>query len=40
MAKETLDALTTLISQVTPVKVKGVRLECKHFFNGAALDVK
>ena len=37
MAQEYLDRLITLMGQVAPGGFKGVKLECKHFFSGAAV---
>jgi len=37
MAQEYLQQLTALIKQSTAGRFKGVRLECKHFFSGAAV---
>jgi TfoX/Sxy family transcriptional regulator of competence genes len=37
MAKEYLQQLTALIRPATSGRFKGVRLECKHFFSGAAV---
>ena len=37
MAKEYLEKLSALIKKVVPNQLKNVKLECKHFFSGAAL---
>ncbi len=37
MAKEYLDKLSAFIDKATADCFDGVRLECKHFFSGAAL---
>ena len=37
MAKEYLDKLSPFIEKATSDCFDGVRLECKHFFSGAAL---
>lgn len=37
MAQEYLRRLTALVEQLTSSGFKGVKLECKHFFSGAAL---
>ena len=37
MAKEYLQQLTALIGQTTSGRFKNVKLECKHFFSGAAV---
>ena len=37
MAKEYLEKLSTLIKKIVPNKLKSIKLECKHFFSGAAL---
>ena len=37
MAQEYLDRLITLMDRVSPGGFKGVQLECKHFFSGAAV---
>ena len=37
MAKEYLEQLTALIRQATSRRFRNVRLECKHFFSGAAV---
>ena len=37
MAKEYLRQLTALIKQLTTGRFKNVKLECKHFFSGAAV---
>jgi len=37
MAQEYLQQLTALIKQSTAGRFKGVKLECKHFFSGAAV---
>ncbi|MBI3596862.1 MAG: TfoX/Sxy family protein [Nitrospirae bacterium] len=37
MAKEYIDRLAALIRQATSGRFKGVKLECKHFFSGAAV---
>ena len=37
MAKEYLQQLTALIRQSTSGRFKDVKLECKHFFSGAAV---
>lgn len=39
MAKEQLEQLTALIKQVTSGKYKDAKLECRHFFSGAAVYV-
>src|SRR5713226_4411608 len=37
MAQEYLQQLTALIRQSASGRFKGVKLECKHFFSGAAV---
>jgi TfoX/Sxy family transcriptional regulator of competence genes len=37
MAKEYLEQLTALIGQAASGRFKNVKLECKHFFSGAAV---
>lgn len=37
MAQEYLEQLTALMREATSGKCKDVKLECKHFFGGAAL---
>ncbi|MCR4300477.1 MAG: TfoX/Sxy family protein [Sulfuricaulis sp.] len=37
MAQEYLQQLTVLLKQTTSGRFKGVKLECKHFFSGAAV---
>jgi TfoX/Sxy family transcriptional regulator of competence genes len=37
MAKEYLDKLSALIDKTTSGRFKNIRLECKHFFSGAAM---
>lgn len=37
MATEYLEQLTNLLKKVTLAKDKDVKLECKHFFSGAAV---
>ena len=37
MTKKYLQQLTALISELTSGRFKGIELECKHFFNGAAV---
>ena len=37
MAREYLEKLSTLIKKAVPNQLKSIRLECKHFFSGAAL---
>ena len=37
MAKEYLDELSALIDKTASGRFKNIRLECKHFFSGAAL---
>jgi TfoX/Sxy family transcriptional regulator of competence genes len=37
MATQYLDQLSELMEQVTSGRLKGVHLECKHFFSGAAV---
>src|SRR5229473_6068186 len=37
MAQEYLQQLTALIEQSAAGRFKGVKLECKHFFSGAAV---
>ena len=37
MAKEQLEQLTALIKQATSGKYKDVKLDCRHFFSGAAV---
>ena len=37
MAKRYVDRLSAIVQATVPKKVRGVRLECKHFFSGAAL---
>ena len=37
MAKEYLDELSALIDKTVSGRFKNIRLECKHFFSGAAL---
>ena len=39
MAKEYLDELSALIDKTASGSFKNIRLECKHFFSGAALYV-
>ncbi len=39
MAKEYLQQLTVLIRQPTSRRFKDVKLECRHFFSGAAVYV-
>ncbi len=39
MAKAYLDQLTVLLEQSTSGGFKGIQLECKHFFSGAAVYV-
>ena len=40
MAQVYLELLNTLIGRLTSGSLKGVKLECKHFFSGAAVYVK
>ena len=37
MAQPYLDRLTAVFAECKPSKPRGVRVECKHFFGGAAL---
>ena len=37
MAEPYLERLITIVREARPAKTSGVRLECKHFFSGAAL---
>lgn len=37
MAQEYLERLTALIREVASGRFRGIKLECKHFFSGAAL---
>jgi len=37
MAREYLEQLSVLIEKATSGQSKGVKLECKHFFSGAAV---
>lgn len=37
MAKEYLEQLTDLVKRATAGRFRNVRLECKHFFSGAAV---
>jgi len=37
MSKEYLEQLSVLIEKATSGQSKGVKLECKHFFSGAAV---
>ena len=37
MAKEYLEKLSGLIKKTMPNQFKSIKLECKHFFSGAAL---
>ena len=37
MAKKYLERLSTLIKMAVPNQFKSIKLECKHFFSGAAL---
>jgi TfoX/Sxy family transcriptional regulator of competence genes len=37
MTTEYLEQLTDLLQKAMPVKNKGLKLECKHFFSGAAV---
>ncbi len=37
MAKKYLERLSAEVHRATPESVRGVELECKHFFSGAAL---
>ena len=37
MAKKYLDRLSSLVQATAPKKLRGVELECGHFFSGAAL---
>ena len=39
MAKKYLDRLIAIVHRTTAKTVRGGRLECKHFFSGAALYV-
>ena len=39
MAQEYLEQLNTLVGRLTSGGLKGVKLECKHFFSGAAVYV-
>ena len=39
MAKEQLEQLTALIKQATLGKYKNTKLDCRHFFSGAAVYV-
>lgn len=40
MAQKYLNELTTLMTRVGPATVKGVKMELKHFFSGAAVFVQ
>ena len=37
MAKKYLEKLSSLIKKTVPNQLKSIKLECKHFFSGAAL---
>ena len=37
MAKKYLEKLSTLIKKAVPNQLKSIKLECRHFFSGAAL---
>ena len=37
MAQEYLERLSTLMGRLASASLKGVKLECKHFFSGAAV---
>ena len=37
MAQEYLDRLNTLMERLSPGGFKGVKIECRHFFSGAAV---
>ena len=37
MTKKYLQKLTDIMSELNLGKVKGIKLECKHFFSGAAV---
>ena len=37
MAKKYLEKLSSLIKKIVPNQFKSIKLECKHFFSGAAL---
>ena len=37
MAEPYLERLITIVREARPAKTLGVRLECRHFFSGAAL---
>ena len=37
MAEPYLQRLTTILREARPTKPRGVQLECRHFFSGAAL---
>jgi TfoX/Sxy family transcriptional regulator of competence genes len=37
VAQEYLQQLTALLDQLTTGRFKGIKLECKHFFSGAAV---
>jgi len=37
VAEPYLERLITIVREARPAKTPGVRLECKHFFSGAAL---
>ncbi len=39
MAKAYLDQLTVLLKQTTSGRFKNIKLECRHFFSGAAVYV-
>ncbi len=39
MAKQYFERLSALVSRAIPQTPRGVRLQCKHFFSGAALYV-
>ena len=37
MAEPYLEHLSQMVDGLEPLQIRGVTLECKHFFNGAAL---
>ena len=40
MAQEYLERLNALVGRLTSASLKGVKLECRHFFSGAAAYAK
>ena len=40
MSQEYLEQLNALVDRLTPGSLNGVKLECKHFFGGAAAYAK